>query len=151
MRREGFGEITRRLTVMGAGAGKDIRLHDEEEDDGKFVLKFKTDVSIYSVPSGAQLTIDGQRMGSTPRRLSLDAGKHNFMLSKSGYITAGSADLEGVDPMTAFGVCLLDTTIAAGEQYTYDRRFWRITESVSDGGKRVVIRGYLKERPVRYE
>lgn len=42
-------------------------------------------VSIKSAPAGAEITIDGKFVGSTPSTLSLKAGEHTISVVKSGY------------------------------------------------------------------
>lgn len=43
------------------------------------------DTTVYSVPSGARLTVDGKAVGTTPVALKLSIGTHNLTFEKEGF------------------------------------------------------------------
>ncbi len=61
-------------------------------------------VEIRSTPAGAEMTVDGKFMGSTPSSLRLAAGDHKIRLEKSGFkiwertLTVGAGATATIDP-----------------------------------------------------
>jgi hypothetical protein len=45
----------------------------------------KVNITIYSVPSGAQLSVDGAAVGTTPIAIDVAPGSHNLEFAKEGY------------------------------------------------------------------
>jgi hypothetical protein len=45
------------------------------------------ELEIVSTPSGADIEVDGNFVGSTPSTLSLPAGDHNISVKKAGFTT----------------------------------------------------------------
>lgn len=50
-------------------------------------------MNVYSVPAGANLKVDGQEMGTTPKLIRLAVGKHKLEFTKEGF-AAGTFPLE---------------------------------------------------------
>ena len=66
-------------------AGDEPRLGGENTSD-KVSVEFSS-ISIKSAPEGADISIDGKFMGSTPSDLSLKSGEYTISISKAGYAT----------------------------------------------------------------
>ncbi len=89
--------------------GKDIKIPkgteitayvsgDASLDRSKFTAAVATDapgvvdpdssaISVKSAPEGADISVDGKFVGSTPSSLSLKAGEYTILITKSGYAT----------------------------------------------------------------
>ncbi len=52
---------------------------------GKYTIDIAYKITIDSSPSNAYLSIDGQRMGKTPKTLKLSYGQHTIKIEKKGY------------------------------------------------------------------
>jgi PEGA domain len=56
-------------------------------------LPKKVSMTVNSVPQGAQLSVDGEVVGTTPKLIQLTTGKHNLEFAKDGF-TAGEFPVE---------------------------------------------------------
>ena len=84
----GPGETVKfETTVNASGQPASITLHEISQ-----AAKAIT-ITINSTPQGAMLKVDGAEMGTTPRTITIGAGKHTLTFTKEGF-TAGMFPLE---------------------------------------------------------
>ncbi|TPV94313.1 MAG: PEGA domain-containing protein [Myxococcales bacterium FL481] len=55
------------------------------------LLRQSANITVRSVPDGAELTIDGEALGQTPAQLLVDPGEHRVEVTKPGYVAASKA------------------------------------------------------------
>ncbi len=84
----GPGETVRfQTTVMSSGTPVSVSIQETAQATKSVSL------TVNSAPQGALLKIDGAVMGTTPRLITVGAGKHTLTFSKEGFI-AGNFPLE---------------------------------------------------------
>lgn len=84
----GPGETVKfETTINTSGQPASITLHEISQ-----AAKAIT-ITINSTPQGAMLKVDGAEMGTTPRTITIGAGKHTLIFTKEGF-TAGTFPLE---------------------------------------------------------
>src|SRR5664280_2028081 len=81
-------------------------------------------VTVYSVPSGAKLSVDGKELGITPIAAQLVPGSHTLIFTKEGYNSGTFPMVVAADQLSG---CLLYTSDAADEE-----------DSVDLGGRRII-------------
>jgi hypothetical protein len=74
-------------TVMASGTPVSVSIQDIEQIPKSITL------TVNSTPQGAMLKLDGTEVGTTPRLITVGAGKHTLTFSKEGF-TAGNFPLE---------------------------------------------------------
>jgi hypothetical protein len=84
----GPGETVKfETTVMASGNPASVSL-EEISDAAKTIT-----LTVNSTPQGALLKVDGTEVGTTPRMITVGAGKHTLTFSKEGFV-AGNFPLE---------------------------------------------------------
>jgi hypothetical protein len=75
----------------------------------------KVRLTVYSIPAGASLKVDGEDVGVTPKQVELSLGKHNLQFSMTGYhsgtypIELGPDDVSGGTVSYELGALAHDT------------------------------------------
>ncbi|MFH1415159.1 MAG: serine/threonine-protein kinase [Elusimicrobiota bacterium] len=147
--KEGYGEMVRKITVFGKQQeDQAISIGGAKLFNGVYVVPFEIELKITSTPEGAELFIDGKKLGETPFKGSLEIGTHNMSLHKKGFQILGKSDIEiGFNPNEVkhtLGICMLDTSKTIEQQTAIDYRFWHIKElKTQTGGKKFDINGTL--------
>ncbi len=141
--KEGFGRISRKMTVLGRGESMGVQIAGAVLEDDIYILPFEAGITVNSTPPGAAVFINNLSAGRTPYRGTIEIGRHNFRLSKPGYeplgvTSPGTGSLYYMD-----GVCYLDLSRPAGKQTGIDFRFWEVDEIITADGKSVSIHGRL--------
>jgi len=77
------------LSISTLGTPVELKLEPRSLDESlsQFGPAKKISATVYSVPAGAQLRLDGNDAGSTPVVVQLAIGKHDLEFSKEGYRT----------------------------------------------------------------
>jgi len=75
------------LSISTLGTPVELKLEPRNLDESlsQFGPAKKISATVYSVPAGAQLRLDGNDAGSTPVVVQLAIGKHDLEFSKEGY------------------------------------------------------------------
>lgn len=80
-------------TTGGQPATLKLQALDVPKELGPAAPPRKIRLTVYSVPSGANLKLDGEDVGVTPKQVELAMGKHTLQFSRNGYHN-GSFPLE---------------------------------------------------------
>ena len=77
------------LSISTLGTPVELKLESRNLDESlaQFGPTKKISATVYSVPAGAQLKLDGNDAGSTPVIVQFTMGKHDLEFSKEGYRT----------------------------------------------------------------
>jgi len=77
------------LSISTLGTPVELKLEPRNLDESlsQFGPTKKINTTVYSVPAGARLKVDGNDAGSTPVIVQFAAGKHDLEFSKEGYRT----------------------------------------------------------------
>ena len=138
LKKEGYKDIERRITVFGIEKGKqDIKLDgvDTTDNDKKnkmnlIAIPFEIGLEINSLPEGAEIYIDGKKLpGKTPLIQNIKVGEHTVKLVMDGF-----NDLGNIEKITMRGQCNVNLVKDASDQEGIDRRYWDINSSVVDDG-----------------
>ncbi|HLD29926.1 MAG TPA: PEGA domain-containing protein, partial [bacterium] len=149
LRKEGFRIITRRIKVAGERrktqeiAMEGVRpgaLAATPQKINQFVIPFEIPVQIDSLPSGADLLLNGEKLAYlvTPTNLYLTLGKtYCIKLRKEGFETLGSDIAE-----TKEGSCCLELSADMAEgQKTMDKRYWTLNKKTESGIDTYALQG----------
>ncbi len=138
LKKEGYNDIERRITVFGIEKGKqDIKLDgvDTADKDKKnkmnlIAIPFEIGLEISSLPEGAEIYIDGKKLPEkTPLIQNIKVGEHTVKLVMDGF-----NDLGNIEKVTMRGQCNINLVKDASDQEGIDRRYWDINSSVIDDG-----------------
>lgn len=80
-------------TTGGAPASLKLVATHVPKELGPAAPEKKVRLTVYSVPAGATLTVDGQEAGVTPKQVELGIGKHSLHFTREGY-NGGTFPLE---------------------------------------------------------
>jgi hypothetical protein len=100
----GVGETIRTTVVFSTnGTPATLKLDPRETPAGLGPPKpaHKITLTVYSVPPGAQLTVDGKPSGTTPIQVEFTDGQHNLEFTKEGF--ASGKFVHNVGPQDASG------------------------------------------------
>jgi hypothetical protein len=93
----GVKETVRFTMPFGASGAKPVTLKlvatSVPKEFGPATAPKKIRVTVYSVPTGAKLKVDGEDAGETPKQVEIGVGKHALQFSAPGYHT-GTYPLE---------------------------------------------------------
>ncbi len=140
LEKEGFGQIQRRLTVLGDKKGEqNITIAGARIADDKFIVPFEVSLVVKSTPTGADFYLDDRKIGETPFEDRVDIGEYNIVLEKEGFETLGCPEGAGGE-----GICKIDMFTDIDDQRHLDRRYWSLEEAISDrGNKELILSGKL--------
>ena len=132
--KEGFKPVQRVIQIEQSDKSQKVRRE-------KIEIMFDFVLNIDSEPRGANVFIDGNKLGVTPCKAQLLAGAHTVKLSLEGFEDLGSsAAAEGKS-----GQCNIDFTKTAIEEMFsgVDRKFWNCELKNIDGENIFSISGAL--------
>jgi hypothetical protein len=78
-------------------------------------------LDVYSWPSGAQVTVDGEAIGGTPARIPLDPGQHSVELLKPAYEQWKTSFQISLGEEKSIEATLTKQNNEAGKQQSYPR------------------------------
>ncbi len=138
--KEGFRGISRLVTVAGDDRDlvSQVTIAGARIEDQVHIVPFEVGVSIDSYPGDAVIRINGRNVGRTPYSEHLESGKYSLKLEKEGFEVLGMSEIpDDIRP----GVCVIDVTQHADEQWLVDRRFWDIREEEHNGVRSLSVTG----------
>lgn len=80
-------KVTVNAVTSGAPVSISLVAKDLPSELGAVVPVKKVSITVYSVPAGATLKVDGQETGVTPIAISVPVGSHKLEFSKEGFST----------------------------------------------------------------
>jgi serine/threonine-protein kinase len=131
--KEGFRPVQRIVKIEERTRGSRIK-------NEKIEIQFDFLLDVNSVPSGADVYIDGNKFGVTPCRVQLVAGEHTVMLALEGYEDLGSKAKE-----TREGQANIDFSRSTMEEMFLgvDKNFWAYELKNIDGENVFSITGNM--------
>ncbi|MGM0441917.1 MAG: serine/threonine-protein kinase [Elusimicrobiota bacterium] len=141
MEKEGFGTLERNITVYeGVPGEQNISIPGSRFVEQVHIVPFEIKVAIKSVPSEADLFINGRNIGETPFDDMLELGMYSFKLQKEGFEVLGSDQASGSFEK---GDCIVDLMNPDSNDTNIDRRFWQYNEKEDAGEKSIEFTGKL--------
>src|SRR3954464_795252 len=86
----GGGETTKfplNLSTLGTPTGMKLEAREMAGELARFAPPKTINTTVYSVPPGANLKVDGQSVGATPISVKVSVGRHELEFSKEGFNT----------------------------------------------------------------